>query len=75
MPGREEGKSYMTRSEMDLAMMRGLLHDLPGPKWDNLQSLAVRVALDKFGHNKSEAARYLGVSLRTMRNWINGRKS
>lgn len=36
--------------------------------WKQAQKALIIVALEQFGGNKTHAARYLGISLRTLRN-------
>ena len=48
-------------------LMARLLNSLPPPRWKCLSSLARRVSRDMAANNK-EAAQYLGLSERTMRN-------
>jgi hypothetical protein len=75
MPKKPEStQEYFKVLAIDERMMAVLLAGLPKKdRLDCLRALAVKVAIKKHGGYKEPAAKYLGVSPRSIRNWTNGR--
>jgi DNA-binding NtrC family response regulator len=73
MPKQPESmKEYFKVLAIDERMMALLLVGLPKrDRFDCLRSLAVKVALKKHDGNKTQTAKYLGVTQRSVREWLN----
>lgn len=65
-------KFEITEFDKRIAMM--LIEGLPEPRLENLQLVALHGAMGKLKH-KAKAARFLGISTRKVRMWLNGRKT